>query len=76
MKIDVLPPDINESFMGFSVVPDKNEIRFGLSAIKNVGDKVVEVIVKERKENGQFKSLDDFLSRIQPPTLNKNHWKV
>jgi DNA polymerase-3 subunit alpha len=71
IKIDVLPPDINESFMGFSVVPDKNEIRFGLSAIKNVGDKVVEVIVKERKENGQFKSLDDFLSRIQPPTLNK-----
>jgi DNA polymerase III alpha subunit len=71
MKIAVLPPDINESFMGFSVVPDKNEIRFGLSAIKNVGDKVVEVIVKERKENGQFKSLDDFLSRIQPPILNK-----
>lgn len=71
MNIEVLPPDINESFMGFSVVPDKNEIRFGLSAIKNVGDKVVEVIVTERKENGPFTSLDDFLSRIQPPTLNK-----
>ncbi len=71
MGIEVLPPDINESFMGFSVVPDKMQIRFGLSAIKNVGDKIVEKIVKERKENGLFASLDDFLSRVQPPELNK-----
>ncbi len=71
MGIDVLPPDINESFMGFSVVPEKNQIRFGLSAIKNVGTKIVEVIIKERKENGFFASLDDFLTRIESQSLNK-----
>ncbi len=71
MNIKVLPPDINESFMGFGVVPNKNEIRFGLSAIKNVGLKIVEEIVKERKENGSFKSLDDFLTRVDSQNLNK-----
>jgi DNA polymerase III alpha subunit len=71
MGIEVLPPDINESFMGFSVVPEKSQIRFGLSAIKNLGIKIVEDIVKERKENGDFKSLDDFLTRINSQSLNK-----
>ena len=71
MGIEVLPPDINESFMGFSVVPEKSQIRFGLSAIKNLGIKIVEDIVKERKENGSFKSLDDFLTRINSRSLNK-----
>jgi DNA polymerase III subunit alpha len=71
LGIEVLPPDINESFMGFSVVPDKPQIRFGLSAIKNVGMKIVEDIVKERKENGEFKSLDDFLNRVDSQSLNK-----
>ncbi len=71
MGIEVLPPDINESFMGFSVVPDKPQIRFGLSAIKNVGMKVVEEIVQERKEHGPFKSLDDFLTRVKSKNLNK-----
>ncbi len=71
MKIEVLPPDINESFMGFSVVPEKPQIRFGLSAIKNVGIKIVEEIVKERKKNGSFKSLNDFLTRIESQSLNK-----
>ncbi len=71
MGIEVLPPDINESFMGFSVVPDRNEIRFGLSAIKNVGLKIVEDIVKERKANGPFSSLDDFLTRVDSQNLNK-----
>ena len=49
MKIEVLPPDINESFSNFSVVPEKNQIRFGLSAIKNVGYNIVELIISERK---------------------------
>ncbi len=71
MDISVLPPDINESYMGFSVVPEKPQIRFGLWAIKNVGVKVVEEIVKERKKNGPFKSLDDFLTRIESQSLNK-----
>lgn len=71
MGLEVLPPDINESFMGFSVVPDKPQIRFGLSAIKNVGMKIVEDVVQERKENGDFKSLDDFLNRVDSQSLNK-----
>lgn len=71
MGIEVLPPEINESFRDFSVVPGKNQIRFGLEGIKNVGKNTVEAIVKERKRNGPFKSLSDFLSRIEPKDLNK-----
>jgi DNA polymerase-3 subunit alpha len=70
MGIEVLPPDINESFRNFSVVPQKNQIRFGLLAIKNVGENVVEAIIKERK-NGPFQSIEDFFSRIDPRVLNK-----
>jgi len=71
MGIEVLPPDINESFRNFSVVPRKNQIRFGLLAIKNVGENTVEAIVEERKKNGPFTSLTDFLLRMDPKTLNK-----
>ena len=71
MEIEVLPPDINESFVYFSVVPNKKQIRFGLAAIKNVGMAITETIVEERKNNGPFKSLNDFLSRIKSKNLNK-----
>jgi len=71
MGIKVLPPDINESFRNFSVVPGENQIRFGLLAIKNVGSNIVEAIVKERKENGKYNSVEDFISRINCKDLNK-----
>jgi len=71
MGIEVLPPDINESFRTFSVVPGENRIRFGLLAIKNVGHNVVEAIVEERKRGGKFLSIEDFLLRIDPKLLNK-----
>ncbi|MFA5169641.1 MAG: DNA polymerase III subunit alpha [Candidatus Paceibacterota bacterium] len=71
MKIEVLPPDINESFSNFSVVPKKNQIRFGLSAIKNVGYNIVELIINERKQNGHFKTIEDFVSRVDSKVLNK-----
>ncbi len=71
MGIEVLPPDINESFVYFSVVPNKKQIRFGLAAIKNVGMAITETIVEERKKNGEFKSLNDFISRIKSKNLNK-----
>jgi DNA polymerase III subunit alpha len=71
MKIEVLAPDINESFSNFSVVPNKNQIRFGLSAIKNVGYNIVELIIDERKKNGHFKSVEDFVSRVDSKVLNK-----
>jgi len=71
MGIEVLPPDINESFTFFSVVPKKNQIRFGLSAIKNVGTNIVETIVKERKAQGPYTSIENFISRINSKDLNK-----
>jgi len=71
MKIDVLPPDINESLTNFTVIPDQNQIRFGLSAIKNVGSNIVQAITEERKTNGPFKNLADFLSRVSSKDLNK-----
>ena len=71
MKIDVLPPDINESLTNFTVVPNEKKVRFGLSAIKNVGANVVKAITEERKANGPFKNLSDFLARINSKDLNK-----
>jgi len=71
MGIQVLAPDVNESFRNFSVVPAENKIRFGLLAIKNVGENIVEAIINERKKGGPFKSIYDFISRIQSQTLNK-----
>jgi len=70
-EIEVLPPDINESFSNFSVVPNENKIRFGLSAIKNVGYALVEKIIDERKVNGAYKSISDFLERADPKVINK-----
>ncbi len=60
-KIPVLPPDINESKTEFSVKDDK--IRFGLAAVKGVGIAVIDEIIKEREENGKFKSFEDFALR-------------
>jgi len=70
MGIEVLPADINESLKNFTVVPGKNQIRFGLSAIKNVGENIVESIVRERELNGPFQSIDDFISRISSKDYN------
>jgi len=71
MGIQVLPPDVNESYRYFSVVPEDKKIRFGLAAIKNVGEAVADEIVKERKKSGKFKSIDDFISRMSLKVLNK-----
>ena len=71
MGIDVLPPDLNESFSFFSVVPKKNQIRFGLAAIKNVGEGIAEIIIGERKTGGPFASMNDFISRVKSKDLNK-----
>lgn len=71
MELEVLAPDINESFTYFSVVPKKKQIRFGLSAIKNVGSNIVEAIVNERKANGPYSSIQNFVSRVNSKDLNK-----
>ena len=77
MGIDVLPPEINESFHEFAVVlgEDKTEkIRFGLDAIKNVGRGAVEEIIKAREE-GKFVSISDFISRVSPRVVNRKNWE-
>jgi len=86
MGIKVLPPDINESEKNFTVIEKKSsppisltkkeegakkQIRFGLTAIKNVGHNVVEAIIKERKKNGELQSIEDFVTRVDLKILNK-----
>lgn len=69
LGIQVLPPDINESYSKFTVKGDK--IRFGLAAIKNVGYNVVETIVESRNNKGNFESLMDFINKIDLSAVNK-----
>ena len=62
MGIDVLPPDINHSLDNFSV--DRDAIRFGLGAVKNVGRGLIRSMVAKRNEDGSYKSLEDFIQRM------------
>jgi DNA polymerase-3 subunit alpha len=72
MGIQVLPPDVNESYVEFAVVPgEKLQIRFGMAAIKNVGTAAVEEIIRARTENGSFETLEDFLGTVNSRTVNK-----
>jgi len=70
MDITVLPPDVNQSFTEFAVVPGTTQIRFGLAAIKNVGSGVVEEILRARREQ-EFESLEDFLTRVNIRIVNR-----
>ena len=67
--IKVLPPDINHSMATFT--PDKGNIRFGLASIKQVGEAVIEEIIKERAANGPFKSIYDYCKRLDSKCSNK-----
>ena len=69
MGISVLPPDINESYAGFSMSGDN--IRYGLLAIKNVGAGLIDKIVEERNLNGKFSGLYDFCKRVYGKEMNK-----
>ncbi|KEI09733.1 DNA polymerase III subunit alpha [Clostridium sp. K25] len=69
MDIETLPPDINKSFGKFTV--QNGKIRFGLSAIKNVGENIIDVIVKSREEKGEFNSFVDFCNKISMGSINK-----
>ena len=76
LGIEVMPPDVNESFSTFTVVAEslktaRPRIRFGLLAIKGLGENIVKAMIKERKENGKYRDLEDFLSRIKTKDLNK-----
>ena len=73
MQMEVLPPDVNESMEHFTAVAvnGKPVIRFGLVAIKNVGEGVVAGIIAERKAHGSFTDLENFLERLPPESVNK-----
>lgn len=70
MKIDVLGPDVNESFSAFGVNKDGN-IRFGLAAIKGVGVNVVAEIIRARNEGGTFTDIYDFMERVDRSAINR-----
>ncbi len=74
MSIKVLPPDVNEGFVEFAVVPGKKEIRFGMAAVKGVGVGAVEEILRAR-EDGKFKSIEDFAKRVATGRFNKKAWE-
>jgi len=69
MNVEILPPDVNESYRDFTVVG--SSIRFGLSAVRNVGEGAIEGIISEREHGGQFKSIYDFCRRVGMGVLNK-----
>ncbi|MBM3435035.1 MAG: DNA polymerase III subunit alpha, partial [Bacteroidetes bacterium] len=69
-NIEVLGPDVNESHLNF-MVNDKGEIRFGLMAIKNVGENAAQSIIDERNKKGTFKSIFDFSKRVNLKSVNK-----
>jgi len=76
MGIEILPPSINESYSTFTAVADslntnKPRIRFGLNAIRNVGENVVKAIVHERKKSGAYQNIENFLSRLSSKDINK-----
>ncbi|MBT3356577.1 DNA polymerase III subunit alpha [bacterium] len=78
MGIEVLPPDVNESFSQFAVLfpekdskDDKIKIRFGLEGIKGVGTNIAQKIIIEREENGKYKDIIDMLERVQEKDMNK-----
>jgi DNA polymerase III subunit alpha len=72
MKIEVLPPDVNESDMDFAPAPgDRRAIRYGLSAVRNVGEGVVQAILDARAAGGAFASFADLCRRVDPGALTK-----
>ena len=76
MEMEILAPDVNESFSTFAVVAQSlkegtPKIRFGMSAIRNVGEGVSDLIIQSRKKEGNFQSLEDFVDRVGGQSLNK-----
>jgi DNA polymerase III subunit alpha len=63
LGLDVLPPDVNKSFDGFTI-ENNTTIRYGLSSVKNLGGDVIKYMIRDREENGEFKNMEDFLERV------------
>ena len=76
MGLKVLSPDVNLSFEEFGVVPDSNDIRFGLVAVKGLGAGAVEEIVRVRETDGKFASIEDFAKRVSTRQVNRKGWEA
>lgn len=74
MGIEVMAPDVNESFVEFAVVPGENKIRFGMAAVKGVGVGAVEEILRARNEE-KFVNVEDFARRVSTSKFNKKAWE-
>lgn len=74
MGLKVLPPDVNESYVEFGVVPGKRQIRFGMAAVKGVGTGAVEEVLRAR-EDGAFVSIGDFAKRVSTSKFNRKAWE-
>ena len=75
MNITVLPPDVNEGFVEFAIVPGSKEIRFGMAAVKGVGVGAVEEILRAREMGGKFTNVEDFAKRVATGRFNKKAWE-
>ncbi|NTW62055.1 DNA polymerase III subunit alpha, partial [Candidatus Saccharibacteria bacterium] len=73
MGIKVLPPDVNQGYVEFAIVPGENAIRFGMEAVKGVGTAAVEEVLRAR-EDGKFTSIEDFAKRVSSTRFNKKAW--
>jgi DNA polymerase-3 subunit alpha len=71
MGLEVLPPDVNQSFHEFAVIPGENKIRFGMDAIKNVGHGAVEEIIRAREKIGGFKTIEDYCREVDCRIVNR-----
>jgi DNA polymerase III subunit alpha len=71
MDIEVLPPDVNESELDFTPVLGKEKVRYGLSAVRNVGAGAVQQIIEARRTKGTFTSFGDFCRKVEPTVLTK-----
>jgi len=69
LKVEVQRPCINECFADF--LPNQNKLYYALGAIKNVGFEAISSLIKEREENGKFRSVSDFINRVKPKNINK-----
>lgn len=76
MGMPVLSPDVNESFARFTVVKGQNTLRFGLLAIKGLGEDTADYVIKERKANGPYKDLVDFVRRMNHKSFNRRSLEV
>ena len=75
MGLEVLAPDVNQSYVEFGVVPAAKQVRFGMAAVKGVGIGAVEEIIRAREADGPFKSVEDFAKRVNTSKVNRKAWE-